>query len=306
MLALLALPASSYGTPSYITPAGAVRVVGYNDMQGMLDALNARFIALHPGTQFDLVLKGTRTAPQALARGSSAFAPMGAEFSDAELADYRAVAGGDPIQFRVAHASLNPAAKSGPLAIFVHRDNPLPSLTLEQVMRIFAEQPDRLSTWSQLGLGRHAIHPIGLHATTALALFLQRHKFGGRPYTSLITTFPQSADVIRAVGEDRDAIGFAAMNLATPQVRVVPLVACVDMRPSSGSEEDIVAGVYPLDRHLYIYARQPIEPLVAAYLRLVLSREGQRVIAQEALQYLPLNDAEIAVELAKLPEARAQ
>ena len=55
---------------------------------------------------------------------------MGADFSDHELADYRAATGGAPVAFRIAHASIGPRALSGPLAIFVRADNPLTSLTL--------------------------------------------------------------------------------------------------------------------------------------------------------------------------------
>jgi phosphate transport system substrate-binding protein len=91
------------------------------------------------------------------------------------------------------------------------------------------------------------------------------------------------------------------------------------------SVEDITAGTYPLDRHLLIYARQTpegfLDPFVREYLRMILSREGQRIIAetppggyensrplspqeiaaQSAPGYLPLNAEEVAAELARLP-----
>ncbi|MDB6115739.1 MAG: Phosphate transport system substrate-binding protein, partial [Lacunisphaera sp.] len=125
----VAVPAGA----SYLTPDGAVAVIGYNDMEQMLEALGARFTALHPGVRFAFTLKGTRTAPPALKRGESAFAPMGAEFSPTELADYRAATGGDPREFRVAHCSLDPNALSGPLAIIVPGDSPITSLTMAEV-----------------------------------------------------------------------------------------------------------------------------------------------------------------------------
>src|SRR6202030_1706525 len=78
---------------SYVTPTGAIAIIGYNDMQEMLAALCARFTATHPDCDFALDLKGTRTAPPALASGRSLFAPMGAGFSERELADHRAAIG---------------------------------------------------------------------------------------------------------------------------------------------------------------------------------------------------------------------
>jgi phosphate transport system substrate-binding protein len=50
----------------------------------------------------------------------------------------------------------------------------------------------------------------------------------------------------------------------------------------------LVMLLYPRDRYLWIYARQPLDALVREYLRFVLSREGQEIAAADALGYLPL------------------
>jgi phosphate transport system substrate-binding protein len=71
---------------------------------------------------------------------------------------------------------------------------------------------------------------------------------------------------------------------------------------SRGSPQDIVSGRYPLDRHLYVYLRAPAaaDPLACAYLALMLSAQGQRIIAAAAPGYLPLSDAERASERRRL------
>ena len=96
---------------------------------------------------------------------------MGAEFSDADLAVYRSIIGADPVAIRVAHASLSPRAKSGPLVIYVHRDNPLQVLTMDEVSRIFAPVSvgDAITDWKQLGLDRGQIKPCGLNPETPLS-----------------------------------------------------------------------------------------------------------------------------------------
>jgi phosphate transport system substrate-binding protein len=45
---------------------------------------------------------------------------------------------------------------------------------------------------------------------------------------------------------------------------------------------------------------QPVDPFVKEYLRLVLSKEGQQIVAAETNGYVPLNAREAAEELAKL------
>ncbi len=275
-------------TASYVTPAGAIAIVGYNDMQGIIEALDARFAAAHPGFKFALTLKGTKTAPPALARGESAFAPMGAEFTPDQLADYLAVAGRPPLVFRVAHDSVGDKALSGPLAIIVHKDNPLATLTLAQVGEIFS------------GRATGGLHPCGLNPELALGIFLRERLALGGTFGAGFKGFKQSAEVVSCVAGDSLAIGFAAVNRVTPGVKVLALAPDDRSAPVALTEENIRAGRYPLDRFLLIYARDPLDPFVREYLRFVLSREGQEAIAADALGYLPLNASEVAAELAKL------
>ncbi len=273
---------------TYLTADGAIMIVGYNDMQPMLEGLNVAFASRHPEFRFALNLKGTRTAPPALAKGESALAPMGAEFSPEELANYRLATGGEPRCFRVAHCSLNPAALSGPLAIFVHRDNPLAALTLAEVADIFSGRDTR------------GLTPVGLAPGLALALFLRSQVRWNGGFAANFKGFGQSAEVVEYVARHRDTIGFAAAMRSVPGVRILPLAPAAGEPAVPLSEESVRAGTYPLDRHLLIYAREPLEPWVREYLGFALSQEGQEIIARGSLGYLPLNAAELAAERAKL------
>ena len=298
------LPASA---APYVTANGAISIVGYNDMREMLEALDELFERAHPGVHFALTLKGTRTAPAALADGRSLLAPMGAEFMPDQLATYRRKVGSDPIAFRIAHDSLDPQARSGPLVIFVPAANPLPELTLAQLEWIFASS-GRGSTWGQLGLegalANRPIHTYGLAATTPLGRFMCQHALGGRPFDKRFIGLSESAQVVREVGEDPLGIGFAAINHVTRAVRMVPLARRDGERPSRATRADLLAGRYPLDRYLLIYVRIPpggrLEPIARDYLRLALSAEGQRAIGSGHLGYLPLSAAEAAAERRKL------
>ncbi len=273
----------------YLTPTGAIGIVGYNDMAEMIAAFDARFSETHPGVTFVPVLKGTRTGPPALAAGTSALAPMGAEFSAAELAAYRAATGTEPVVFRVAHCSLDPRALSGPIGVFVRRDNPLNSLTLDELAKIFAE-------------GSPALNPCGVKAEAALGLFFRDRALHGRAFAAAFAGFAQSAEVVAHVADDPHAIGFAALNraLADPRMKILALAATTGSVAIAPTRENLQRGLYPLDRFLLIYARAPLDPVVREYLRLVLSREGQEIIAAGSLGYAPLTAGEISAELAKL------
>lgn len=290
---------------SYLTPQGAISIYGYEDMVDILKRLNKMFSASHPGFSFNLVLKGTYTAPPALTSGASAFAPMGAEFDDVDILAYRKFRRSSPVLFRIAHDSVILPAASSPLGIFVHKTNPIESLTSSQVGRIFSvgSVHGEIRTWGEAGLGgeweERAIHSCGIPLQGALGVYMQ-NKFDGRPYGPKHTFVKESKDVISTVATDPAAIGFAAINLLTPEVKLVAIDAGNVAGPSRGAVEDIIAGTYAYDRHLLIYVRQPIEQWVREYLRLIFSKEGQQAIADDSRGYLPLNPREVAVELEKL------
>ena len=293
------------GAP-YVAPDGRIRIVGYNDMSEMLTALDAIFTSTHPGVAFDLELRGTRTAPPALTDGASAFAPMGAEFSPSDLAQFRATHGSDPIPIRVAHDSLNPQALSAPLGIFVNASNPLKGIAMPQLARIFGAggDRDRVHRWGELGIGGvwrdREIHIMGLSPDTALGRLFRRRLLADGEFGHGFAGFAQSNEVVERVGDDPQALGFAALNRATETARPLGLAPRVGARASTASPADLRNGRYPLDRCLYIYVRHDSDPFVREYLRLVLSRDGQRAIAAGHLGYLPLGPAELLHERQKL------
>jgi phosphate transport system substrate-binding protein len=274
---------------SYMTPKGAIRIVGYNDMAPMIARWITMFQLFHPGFTFDAQLPATRAAPAALAAGTSLLAPMGAPYDPDSIP-------GAPhaIGFDVAHASLNPHALSGPLGIYVPVSSPLRSISLSELADIFT------------GRGGHAdqFHAIGLANTTALGQFMNARVMSGQPFRPDFTGLGQSRDVIKAVAHDPAAIGFAAAQTATADVRPLALSRTPNDRAIALSEDTIRSSDYPLDRRLLIYANGPsageMDKLGHAFLDMVLSCAGQNLIEDDALGYLPLMPADVLKERQKL------
>jgi phosphate transport system substrate-binding protein len=285
----------------YIAADGAVVVVGYNDMREMLRAMASTFSAAQRPVRFRFDLPGTRFAPEALAKGLSAFAPMGALFTPSQLEEYRSITGSKPLAVRIAHASLDPRALSGPLAVFVHRDNPIRSLTLAQVAKIFTGE---VTHWRELGLsgdwGDRSVNPYGMESGTALAYELQQAVMPNRPFGVRVVGVPQSAELVDKVAADPSAIGFAAAMRARPEVRALAIAARERAEPVPPTCESIIAGRYLLDRYLLIYLARPIPPVAREFVRFALSREGQQAVATSPQHYLPLSASDAAAELAKL------
>lgn len=294
----------------YLTADGAVRIMGADGLGHLVEQFNRRFAATHPGTRFSVNLKGTSTAIPALTHGVTAFAPMGRQVTANENVPYAKIVGAKPLEIRVAHGSVSSPKKANVLAVFVNKSNPLERLTVEQAARIFGAghaQGD-LTQWGQLGLQddwrRRPIHTYGAYDDGGFAQYMLNHRMEGLRFRRGHERLATSAEIVKRVAEDPAGIGYAAISYATPGVKVIALAEREGGPYSAGAAEDVGAGRYPYDRYVYFYVRrtanEPLDPFVKEYLRLVLSRQGQQIIAAERDGYVPLNAREVAAELAKL------
>lgn len=311
----------------YLMRDGSVRILGFDDMAAMVAQWNALFSKTHPGIRFTAILKGNGTAIPAITYDTAAFAPEGGGATILELLPYEKIYGSkkDPVAaliIRVAHGSLDPAAKMSPLGVVVNKSNPIRSLTEEQVASIFttgAGDGDVVN-WSQIGMGGalagKSIHPTGLYWDNYMRaedpnvgeFLMYRHtgSYPGHVFAPDYEQYLRYSDVTQKVASDPQAIGLVALNKVTPNVRVVPIVNA-DGRATTGTRAELNADAYPYARDLYIYIRRepgtPFDPLVKEYMRMVLSREGQQAVAHDPKGYLPLSAGDVAKELAKLDKA---
>jgi phosphate transport system substrate-binding protein len=314
----------------YVQRDGSVQIIGYDDMNGMLATLNELFIKSHPGFKFKMELHGNGTAIPGITYDASAFGPQGGGATLVQLLPYEKIYGGSkaepvaPLVIRVAHSSLNPKAKLAPLGLIVNKSNPITSLTMEQVTGMFAFGSGKgdITGWSQLGLtgtlAGKSIHPTGLSEDAydrpedlGMGEFMMFRKMGqhpGFPMSPRYERMKRYAEVVKTVKGDPLAIGIVALNKVDASVKVVPMLDNDGKTLTTGSAADIVAGRYPYDRYLYIYVRRPLgeafDPFVKEYLRMVLSKQGQEIIAKDAKGYLPLNSHEVEEELDKLERAK--
>ena len=302
----------------YLLPDGSVRIVGAQGMDVAFKNLNALFAQSHPEAKFTMDLKGAATAIGGLYTDVSAFAPNVRGFWSAEISAFRMTFGYEPTAIKVAHGALATVSKANPVAIFVNRKNPVNQLTTEQVARIFSTGGGHgdITHWGQVGAAgewaRHRIHPIGPSATSGnvqgVAIFMKQTHFGDFPFSPGYEEALSTAAVLKRVGEEPSAIGFASFDgfqgKAAPELKILAIGYTADGAYSQASEEDVLMRKYPYTREIYIYINRapgkPLNPFVKEYLRMVLSKEGQLALIGQAAGFLPIDAREAAVELAKL------
>jgi phosphate transport system substrate-binding protein len=197
------------------------------------------------------------------------------------------------------------------LAVYVHKDNPLPSLTIEQVDAIFSVTrrcgaAADVSTWGQLGLtGSWATRPLQLYGRNSVSGtygYFKEIALCGGDFKNTVNEQPGSASVVQAITTSLNGVGYSGIGYKTSGVRALPLAPRTGDAAVEPTQESAVSGDYPLSRYLYVYVNkkpgQPLPPLEAEFLKLVLSKVGQEVVLKDG--YVPMPARLVGRELRKL------
>ena len=179
-----------------------------------------------------------------------------------------------------------------------------------------------IRTWGQLGLpGEWADRPIQTYgyaapgfAVSFQRLVMNRSDKWNPNFMEYVEEKQASADeagakvaserMLEALSEDKSGIAWGAlMHIQNyPDVKVLA-VAPTGGRPVKLTPETVISREYPLSRDAYVYLNRapgrPLDPKVREFMRFVLSREGQEVIANAGI-YSPLPLDHIKRQLDKL------
>jgi phosphate transport system substrate-binding protein len=188
-----------------------------------------------------------------------------------------------------------------------------------------ARGPEKnIRTWGQLGLkgewANQAIRPFGSDVTISNwnDLIQQEAFHGGTKWNPALSENNRADISLKAKGKNADAriiegvlgdpyaIGFMfqrVINRMKADVKVLPIAARAGEPFVTPSAQSFFDGSYPLRNGAYFYVnRPPGQPLglrEKEFVRFVLSRRGQQIIAANRL-FTPLNAEQIARELRKI------
>ncbi|GAA4901242.1 phosphate ABC transporter substrate-binding protein PstS family protein [Ferrimonas pelagia] len=280
--------------------SGNLSSAGSDTLANMMTLWAEDFRRHYPNVNPQIQAAGSSTAPPALTEGTSQFGPMSRKMKPSEEEAFVKRYGYKPTAIRVAIDAL---------AVFVHKDNPISGLTIEQVDAIFSTTQkcggEPIQRWGELGLqGSWAARDIQLYGRNSVSGTYGYFKKKGLckgDFKPSVNEQPGSASVVQSVSTSLNAIGYSGIGYQTAGVRAVPL-AKRGTHFIEATAETASTGSYPLSRYLYVYVNKhpnkPLEPVVAEFIKFTLSQQGQRVVEKDG--YVALPRAVVAKDLLKL------
>ena len=269
--------------------SGNLSSVGSDSLANLMTLWAEEYKKAYPNVNIQIQAAGSSTAPPALTEGTANLGPMSRAMKDNELQAFEEKFGYKPTAVPVAIDAL---------AVFVHKDNPIQSLSIEQVDAIFSSTrlcggEKDITTWGDLGLsGEWAAKPLqlfGRNSVSGTYGYFKEEALCKGDFKANVNEQPGSASVVQSISSTLNAIGYSGIGYRTSSVRAVPL-SKKGGEAFEANEQNALAGKFPLSRFFYVYVNKapnkPLSPLDAEFIKLMLSKQGQEVVMKDG--YIPL------------------
>lgn len=281
--------------------SGNLNSIGSDTLNNLMTFWVEGFAKNYPNVKIQVEGKGSSTAPPALIAGTSQLGPMSRKMKAEEIDAFEKKYGYKPRMIAVALDAL---------AVYVHKDNPVKSLSMQQVDAIFSSTRKRggkdITKWGDVGLtGEWANKPMSLYGRNSASGtygFFKEHVLDKGDYKPAVKEQPGSASVVQGVEGDLGGIGYSGIGYKTSGVRATPVA--FRSGPVEATQKNAENFSYPISRYLYIYInKDPVkgtDPLVKEFIKYVLSKQGQEVTVKDG--YFPLNAKKVTENLELLEQ----
>lgn len=224
--------------------AGTVKVHGSTSMDALAHVWASGFNEFHKGVKVEIAASGSFEAFEHLVANPSCVAMLSHPVRDDDVAALKAKGLKQPVAFVVAREALG---------IFVHKTNPVQSITGEQMRAVFTtDSSGKAPTWGQLGAtGEWAtkpIHVIARSETSGTQVYLRDFVFGGSTMRDGLSKHVSNAETLAAVTADPLGIAICGLKSTGASVRALNLSSGNSTIPSD--EHAVLSGQYPLTRAL--------------------------------------------------------
>jgi phosphate transport system substrate-binding protein len=158
------------------------------------------------------------------------------------------------------------------IAVIVNNANPVKALTKDQIKAIYT---GKISNWSQVGGKNEKIVVVSRDSSSGTyEAFDELALNKERPRPDALTTASNQA-VAQTISQTPGAIGYVGIGYLSERLKAITVdgIAC--------TKETVISKKYPLARSLYMYTNGAPAGDVKKFVDFVLSKEGQKIVAEE-------------------------
>ncbi len=264
-------------------PKKTVANIGSDTMVNLAAAWAEAYGAVDKSTVIEVNGGGSGVGIKGLLNGTAELANSSRHIEDKEKAELKEKRQLDAKEYVVGFDALS---------IYVHKDNPLNEITMEQLAAIYGADGN-ITKWSDLGVtsipggkGDEIIRVSRQNNSGTYEYFKEATVGKKKEFKLGSLDMNGSKDVVELVGKTPNAIGYSGMGYANASVKMLkvakkkgdPYVA-----PSIPTTHD---KTYPISRPMFFYTAGEPAPHLKAYIDWVMSDAGQKIV--ETTGYVPL------------------
>jgi phosphate transport system substrate-binding protein len=251
-----------------------IRITGSDTMVNLVQAWAENYKQARPDVSVQVSGGGSGVGIAGLSEGLIDIAAAGREMKADEVNRAQAHNGTQPQEFTVALDAL---------AVYVHRDNPLDSISIEELAEIYGER-GQIQRWSQLGITNRACKSDAIirvsrqNSSGTYAYFREVVLGEKREYKLGSIDQSGSKDVVALVSRTPCAIGYSGMAFAVIGVKALKVSKKKGGPMVAPTADAAISGSYPIARRLYLYTPGTPMGQTKAFLDWVLGSEGQQIV----------------------------
>jgi phosphate transport system substrate-binding protein len=260
-----------------------IKLTGSDTMVNLAQAWAETFPESHPDIFVQIKGGGTGVGIAALCAGKIQVATASRPIKPKEIALAQANNDGKtPREFIVGRDAL---------AIYVHKRNPLETISLGQLAEVYGEG-GKITTWQQLGVdnpqcrGGQIIRVARQNSSGTYAYFRDAVLGKGREYKQGATSQSGSSDVVGLISSTPCAIGYSGMGYNSDDVKVLKVSKKEGQPGVEPTLETTLDNTYPISRPLYIYTLGDPQGAVREFVQWILSPDGQKIVQEKG--YVPV------------------
>jgi phosphate transport system substrate-binding protein len=262
---------------------GTIKMTGSDTMVNLANAWREAFEAGHPDISLQVKGGGSGVGIAALCSGKIDIATASRPMKPTEIDAAKTNTGKQPKEFVVGRDAL---------AIYVHKQNPIDSISLGELAEIYGEN-GKLSAWKELDLDFSAcsggkIIPVGRQNSSGTYAYFKEAVLGEkREYRQGLTSQSGSSDIVSLISKTPCAIGYSGMGYYKAElVKMVKVAKEKGEPPVAPSVDSALDGTYPISRPLYLYTLGEPSGAIQEFIQWVRSDEGQKTVEEQG--YVPL------------------